>query len=314
MPPSSRKRRAPADEDAPTPTQTQRARRQEESPEVEDELDKEEQDQGSGGLTQLSKALVRYALACEYSRTPIRRQDVNNKVLGANSRAFKQVFDSANGQLMEVFGMRMAELPVKEKVTIRQKRAAAGSESQNKSSNQWVLQSTLPKEYRTPEFLAPPRIPTADHEAAYVGLYTMIIALISLGGGQLQESKLERYLKRMNAEQTTPVDKTTDLLKRMAREGYLHKVNDSSSGEELTSYMVGPRGKVEVGEEGVANFVRAMYGESAEEDLEQRLARSLGIVDKGGDGAANGEAVASESAGRRPGRPRRHAADDDDDY
>ena len=39
----------------------------------------QEGDNGGGSIAQLSKALVRYALACEYSWTPIRRQDVGQK-------------------------------------------------------------------------------------------------------------------------------------------------------------------------------------------------------------------------------------------
>lgn len=70
------------DDSVPAPTQTQRNGRRE-SPSDEDvdiDIDiEEEQNNGSGSLGQLSKSLVRYALACEYSRTPIKRQDVNQK-------------------------------------------------------------------------------------------------------------------------------------------------------------------------------------------------------------------------------------------
>jgi len=34
---------------------------------------------GSGSLGQLAKGLVRYALACEHARKPIKRQDINEK-------------------------------------------------------------------------------------------------------------------------------------------------------------------------------------------------------------------------------------------
>lgn len=43
-------------------------------------------------------------------------------VLGSHSRLFKNVFQQANSDLMDVFGMQMAELPKAERVTIRQKR------------------------------------------------------------------------------------------------------------------------------------------------------------------------------------------------
>lgn len=80
MPPRSGTRRAAADEDAPTPAQTQR-RRRDATPEEDEDVDMEDQEpgRGSGSLEQLSKGLVRYALSCEYSRKPLKRQDINEK-------------------------------------------------------------------------------------------------------------------------------------------------------------------------------------------------------------------------------------------
>lgn len=158
--------------------------------------------------------------------------------------------------------------------------AAAASESQNKTSNQWVLKNLLPERYRVPEILEPPRIPTSEVESAYVGLYTMVISLIALSGGSLPEQKLERHLKRLNADQTTPVDKTEKVLARMVKEGYILKSKDTSAGEELVDYYIGPRGKVEVGDEGVAGLVRAVYGQDALPDLEKRIERSLGLTER----------------------------------
>jgi hypothetical protein len=69
------------------------------------------------------KKLVRLALASELSRQPIRRTDISTKVLGEQgSRQFKIVFEMAQKTLRETFGMQLAELPVKEKVTIQQRR------------------------------------------------------------------------------------------------------------------------------------------------------------------------------------------------
>jgi hypothetical protein len=41
--------------------------------------DAERDSGGSGSLEQLSKGLVRYALSCEHSRKPIKRQDISEK-------------------------------------------------------------------------------------------------------------------------------------------------------------------------------------------------------------------------------------------
>jgi len=42
-------------------------------------MEDDEQDTGSGSVEQLSKSLVRYAISCEHSRKPIKRQDINEK-------------------------------------------------------------------------------------------------------------------------------------------------------------------------------------------------------------------------------------------
>jgi hypothetical protein len=60
--------------------QTQRRRRDDTPDEDEDvDMDGGEQDTGSGSVEQLSKGLVRYAISCEHSRKPIKRQDINEK-------------------------------------------------------------------------------------------------------------------------------------------------------------------------------------------------------------------------------------------
>lgn len=100
-------------------------------------------------------------------------------------------------------------------------------------------------------------------------------------------------------------EKTEKVLKRMEREGYIVKVCErDGGGEESIDYVVGPRGKAEVGEIGVAGVVRTVYGKRDVEadELERKLVRSLGdvVIDKkrrkaveegedGGDGGGNVE-------------------------
>jgi hypothetical protein len=130
------------EDDAPTPTQTQRQRPREsfQDEDIDGDDIEEAHSGGSGSIAQLSKSFVRYALACEYARIPIKRQDVAQKrtsylddtqlniqqltlvVLGPYSRQFRAVFDAANSQLLDIFGMEMVELPNREKTTMRQKR------------------------------------------------------------------------------------------------------------------------------------------------------------------------------------------------
>lgn len=203
-------------------------------------------------------------------------------------RQFKHVFTEAQEQLRSVFGMELTELPVKEKVTVSQKRAAQRSGTQGSSnSNAYILTSTLPARYRKYSVLQPPQIPSTGAEASYVGLTTFVLALIYLSTSQtISESRLEKHLRRMNADNYVLAgEKTEKVLKRMERENYIVKVRErDGGGEESVDYVIGPRGKVEVGERGVAGLVRGVYGKKDAEadELERRLVRSLGdeVIEK----------------------------------
>ena len=156
--------------------------------------------------------------------------------------------------------------------TAAQQKATQGKKEV--SSGNFVLVSTLPEKYRTPDIIPPPAIPTQEMEANYTAMYTFICTTIMLHGGKMAEGKLDRYLNRMNASNNTPLGPTNDVLKRMIRDNYILRTKDS--GGEEHEYSVGPRGKIEVGEEGAWGLVRAVYGGSVD-DLENRLNRSLGI-------------------------------------
>ncbi|OOF97081.1 hypothetical protein ASPCADRAFT_45536 [Aspergillus carbonarius ITEM 5010] len=225
------------------------------------------------------KKMVRLALASEFSRQPIRRTDISAKVLGEQgARQFKVVFEEAQRILHEKFGMQLTELPVKEKVTINQRRAAQKVEKPSSTNKSWIVSTTLPPKYRRPEILPPNR---AALEGTYTGLYSFIIAVILLNGGTINEQKLDRYLKRTNTDAYTPIDRTDRFLQRLCKEGYLVRNREVDGGEEVIEYMLGPRGKIEVGAKGVARMVREVYGRSdaneRDDEFEIRLARSLGL-------------------------------------
>ena len=223
-------------------------------------------------------------------------------------RQFKHVFLEAQDQLRSVFGMELTELPVKEKVTISQKRAAQRSGTQGSSSSKaYILTSTIPSRYRNASILRPPQIPSTGAEASYIGLTTFVVALIYLSAAQtISESRLEKHLKRMNADNYVLAgEKTEKVLKRMEKENYIIKVRErDGGGEESVEYIVGPRGKVEIGERGVAGLVRGVYGKKDLEadELDRKLVRSLGdiVITRGSmraqeaDGNVEGEGQENE--------------------
>jgi hypothetical protein len=110
----------------------------------------------------------------------------------------------------------------------------------------------------------------------------------------------------MNAGVATPIERTDKLLVRLCKDGYLVKTREMDGGEEIIEYLLGPRGKIEVGSGAVADMARVVYGreggvrgdmsefEKEEiEDFEGRLGRSLGIAPRIGPAEGNGDVNAN---------------------
>lgn len=202
---------------------------------------------------------------------------------------------------------------MREKTTLKE-RLAAGQKQENKvstsSSNTYILTSVLPPAYKA--VVKPAAIPDVETEAAYIGLYTMIVSLITLNGGKMATGKLDNYLQRMNADVNMPMDKTEAVLAKMIKQGYLVRVKENVGGDEITEWMVGPRGKLEVGDAGVEGLVMRAYGEDAPEDLQERIKKSLGFTKPQKEAVASQRKVLPVNP-KPKGRPRRSAVDEDDD-
>ena len=184
---------------------------------------------------------------------------------------------------------------------------ALNSNTQTKVAETWILVSILPKAYQNPTIIAPSHAPTAESEATYVGFYTMVIALIALSGGEITEQKLRRHLQRLNADSKLGAEKTEDVLAKMERSGYVVKKVESISADQdkNVSWLVGPRGKEEIGPEGIAGVVREVFG-GATPELERKLAGSLGISPQEieEEASGSGEEEDDEEAEEAP-EPRR---------
>ncbi|KAI1501670.1 MAGE family-domain-containing protein [Biscogniauxia marginata] len=297
MPPQTqaqrRRRTGNYDEDDQPGRRRQSRRNNDSDDDSEASEDDQDRPAADGTEDQLVKKLVRYALACEYARIPIKRDGIRDKVLGNNARSFRRVFDGAQEQLQNIFGMEMSELPVREKRTLKEKQKATARKAASQgqaSSRQFILISTLPQEYKSQPIIGPSRIPSSPEEAAYVGFYTMLISLIVLTGGELSDMKLKRYLARLNAGQNLPMDRTDNVLQKLVRQGYVDKIVEKSDGEEDTvTWCVGPRGKAEVPPQSIAAFVTEVWGELPE-DFDKKIARSLGIQRNSQGPATNGAA------------------------
>jgi len=109
-------------------------------------------------------------------------------------------------------------------------------------------------------------------------VYTLIISVIVLNGGSLSDNKLRRYLGRLNASVNMHNDKTENVLVKLMRQGYIVKTVEKRQDrdEDTVIWSVGPRGRIEVDANSIANVVREVYGESTPE-LESKINNSLGV-------------------------------------
>ena len=210
--------------------------------------------------------------------------------------------------------------PVTDNLTSAKQSQMAG----NKTSETWIVVTILPKEFRDPVILPPASAPTAEKEATKMGFYTFVICLIALTGGEITEQQLFRHLGRMNADKMLGDQKTEDVLQNLERQGYIVKKTEqiSAAEEKSISYLVGPRGKTEIGNKGVANVVRTVWGESSPE-LERKISVSLDLEEpQDEEGQENQDLEAEEeeeeaerSTMRRSGRrsTRGQVIDEDDE-
>ncbi|CAD6445662.1 59e016a9-1f21-4b76-a29c-53b051e7b3a1 [Sclerotinia trifoliorum] len=322
-----------SEEDRPPTTQRRRTHLTPDSEEEEEEEDGDEDDtrgEGMGldreeSLDQVVKKLVRYALACEFQRLPITRTGIKEKVLGAQTRSFKSIFEPAQDSLRRVFGMEMVELPVKENVTVKGRLKEASRKSKATTASSYILTSVLPIEYRSPSIIQPSKVVSQWDEATYIGFYTTIVSVIMLSpDSTMTDSKLTSLLRKLNAETNMPMEKTTLILKKMMQQNYVTRTVEKNDGDEIIEWRVGPRGKTEVGTKGVQGLVKEVYGENAPEDLDKRLERSLGKrkrTHEESEGVAAAPEANGGSSSRRfskRARPRREAdvendEDDEDD-
>ncbi|KAG9500252.1 hypothetical protein J7337_008726 [Fusarium musae] len=303
--PTQRRRRPVQDEESEEDVRTRQRNRADSENESEQEASDVEMDgdqhHAQSADDQLVKKLVRYVISCEYSRTALRRDGIKERVLGTQGRSFRRIFDLAQTQLKRVWGMELRELPVREKMSLQEKRQAMKSNAQPKlGSGAYILTSILPEAYRHASILAPSKTPSADDEATYAGFYTMVISVIFLSGGELSDQKLKRYLQRLNADRNVSMDKTEIILKRMEKQGYVVKRVErpplGQDGDPTTTWHVGPRGKEEVGIDGVMGMTREVYGDSWNDDNEKKLRASLNIRDAPQqDGDEDDEAVGEGS-------------------
>ncbi|KAF8552302.1 MAGE-domain-containing protein [Imleria badia] len=180
-------------------------------------------------LDKKARDLVRLALFSEHKRVPLRREDINKKVLGSYTRSFNTVLLKAQVLLRKTFAMELVELQARNyrdqdpaedlqnATGVKKKATAAGSKT-------YILRSTLDTIIIEQAALSDERLleeeladcpdnddddddmprnygsiiawSTADQLAA-LGLLHVILVLILVNGRAISELDLKANLKRL---------------------------------------------------------------------------------------------------------------------
>ncbi|ORY82029.1 MAGE family-domain-containing protein [Protomyces lactucae-debilis] len=309
------------------PSQSQAAGKRRIRRAADDDSDEEATQASSNNLTatevkRMSQKLVRLALSLEHARLPIRRDLITKEILqGAPRRAFAAVFEAAQTSLQEVFGMRLEELPAKDRkkgMTMTQMRKLAHTQataatqpgtqaSQSARSaavgtqqKQWVLRTTL-----SPEIRGATMGVFVKGEALYNAVSGVILVLVSMSAEQTCSSvKLNQYMHRLGWDIDTPAGKLDDVLKLMRKQGYLDSCKDDSSTEAGgVLHFLGPRGKMETSRnvKNLGNLVKKLYnaepGSAAAKKVEASIKGTLSVAlgeEEEEEDAASGDEVVYE--------------------
>ncbi|TFK51291.1 MAGE-domain-containing protein [Heliocybe sulcata] len=200
------------------------------------------QDRGESEVSRKANDLVRLALSTEHKRAALRRDEINKKVLGSNTRSFTAVLEQAQMILRKTFGMELVELRSRagleqednanadgeERTGLKKKAAAAGSKTYILRS---VLSATIIEQagLTDADILEEEAVDMPegdDDEEVYrtygsiiswshsdqlqaIGILYTILALILVNGKALDDLALRAYLKKLRLPQNASVNFTT---------------------------------------------------------------------------------------------------------
>lgn len=258
--------------------------------------------ENNSNFTRTRNDLIRYALSCHASQKPIRREGIRERVINDAfpSRDFKPLFNDANQQLQDIFGLSMVPLPVHFK-TLNQ----ADSKPQQAPSR-WVLQSTLPDPAR--QLLGPL---TSHEDHPEVGFVSVVLSLVLVSNMSLPVDQLALYVRKLGPPQQTRSRSRSrgsssgggsssafftsdsqmeswarDSIHQLQKQGYLDKVTQSLHATQMTQqsedadehsvYTWGPRAKTEYQPKDLTQMIAQLAGVECTDEFVQKISRAYG--------------------------------------
>lgn len=181
--------------------------------------------------------MVRFLLYSQGRKAPVKRKELLDKLLPGYSKRFPEIFQEANTQLQQVFGLQAMEIS---KGTVKC----------------YVLINLLPTATVTRE----------RREVEDMALLSVLLAVILLKGtaGELTEDQLWNFLHPLGiaAKSYNPQHGDVEKLinKEFVEQLYLERVKRPAGDSHDFLYKWGPRAEAEVDKEELLSLVSEIYG------------------------------------------------------
>eukprot|EP01089_Gocevia_fonbrunei_P013475 TRINITY_DN3464_c0_g1_i1.p1 TRINITY_DN3464_c0_g1~~TRINITY_DN3464_c0_g1_i1.p1 ORF type:complete len:340 (-),score=84.58 TRINITY_DN3464_c0_g1_i1:21-1040(-) len=231
-----------------------------------DSLSKEEKEKLVGEL-------MRLTLFLDHNKLPLKRADINQKVLKEYKGLSSYVLEESQKRFKEIFGYELKEIPRVEASVTSKGKGGKKTTRTNKASGIYVLQNLL---------TAGERQKTQDpQKPEETGLLLVLLSLIYLNDDRLDSDTLESYFKIFDIylETEHPVfGDVKKLLDTYVKQYYLFRTKtetiSSKTGRALYEYKLGGRAHVEIQKKELLRFIAGMFGEELDSMMEKEIEES----------------------------------------
>nr|CAG8527415.1 10009_t:CDS:2 [Entrophospora candida] len=197
-------------------------------------------------------------------------------------RNYSNILLEARGQLQDILGMDLVELPIKEKKAVRGG-ANSKANKEKSTSKSYMLVNTLAEKYD--EDLSEVINWDKNNQLEHMGVLYVVLSVIYVN------DQLTHYFRRLHLYDDGHVESDDNvdidaLLPTFIKQGYLEKnktgIRDQSSTDnpdrEHVEYRWGPRAKIEFPEDKMIEFIKNVYGDNVPNDIEKRIERYFVLI------------------------------------
>jgi len=234
--------------------------------------------------------LMRFFLFKDCQKHPVRRAEINAKVLGDHKgqNLAGYLLAEAKERFAHLFGFDLVEVP---KITAKQKQGPP------QSSGVYILINKLsPEERKLLELHARPEF----------ALLMVVLSLIQLNSGTIDSDVLYRYLSQLGLDDrddksdhfTHSGNSWRKALATFERELYLRKKKSNkanASGEPIYEYTMGQRSLVEITPAQILGFIAQIFGDEVDPIHEKQLLAESQTYESENDSSSSESESESES-------------------